>query len=220
MELVRLDTQRAYERILEKITTLDLPPGAPINDQALARELGMELAPVHEALKLLAHDELVKIPPQGLYVADVDIPDLEQISEIRLLLETFCAQQAAQRATADDLVVLDTLCQEQAGLPSDDARALFELDHRFHQAIASAAHNRYLANVLDHFFGLSQRLWYLVLPELAFLPNAVETHVDLVDAIRAGDAERAGSLMHAHVADFYDQVHAVLAGQGDPDADS
>jgi DNA-binding GntR family transcriptional regulator len=214
MELVRLDTQRAYEQILEKITTLELPPGAPINDQALAEELGMELTPVREALKLLAHDELVNIPPQGLYVADVNIPDLEQISEIRLLLESFCARQAANRATQDDLVVLDALCEEQARLASDDARELFALDHRFHQAIAAAAHNRHLANVLDHFFGLSQRMWYLVLPELEFLPNAVETHVELVDAIRAGDADRAEALMHDHVADFYDQVHAVLSGEG------
>jgi DNA-binding GntR family transcriptional regulator len=214
MELVRLDTQRAYEQILEKITTLELPPGAPINDQALADELGMELAPVREALKLLAHDELVNIPPQGLYVADVNIPDLEQISELRLLLESFCARQAANRATEDDLVVLDALCEEQAGLASDDARELFALDHRFHQAIAAAAHNRHLANVLDHFFGLSQRMWYLVLPELEFLPNAVETHVELVDAIRAGDADRAEALMHDHVQGFYDQVHAVLSGEG------
>jgi DNA-binding GntR family transcriptional regulator len=214
MELVRLDTQRAYEQILEKITTLELQPGAPINDQALADELGMELAPVREALKLLAHDELVNIPPQGLYVADVNIPDLEQISELRLLLESFCARQAANRATEDDLVVLDALCEEQAGLASDDARELFALDHRFHQAIAAAAHNRHLANVLDHFFGLSQRMWYLVLPELEFLPNAVETHVELVDAIRAGDADRAEALMHDHVQGFYDQVHAVLSGEG------
>jgi DNA-binding GntR family transcriptional regulator len=214
MELVRLDTQRAYEQILEKITTLELAPGAPINDQALADELGMELVPVREALKLLAHDELVNIPPQGLYVADVDIPDLEQLSEIRLLLESFCARQAANRATEDDLVVLDALCEEQAGLASDDARELFALDHRFHQAIAAAAHNRHLANVLDHFFGLSQRMWYLVLPELEFLPNAVETHVELVDAIRAGDADRAEALMHDHVQGFYDQVHAVLSGEG------
>ena len=85
MDLVRVDTQRAYELIREKITTLELSPGAAINEQRLAEELDMGLVPVREALKLLAHDDLVIITPRhGLYVADVDVPDLERISEMRL----------------------------------------------------------------------------------------------------------------------------------------
>lgn len=212
MQLVRLDTQRAYELIREKITTLVLAPGAPIDEQALADELGLELVPIREALKLLAHDGLVEIPPDGLYVAGVDLPDLEAISEIRVLLESFCARKAADRASDDDLVVLDALAAEQAALGEADAQDLFALDHRFHQAIARAAHNRYLAVVLERFFGLSQRLWYLVLPELEFLPDAVEKHQLLVTAIREGDADRAEALMHEHVSAFYDSVHDVLAG--------
>ena len=59
METQRVDTQRAYELIWDRITTLGLPPGAAINEQQLAEELGMALTPVQEALKLLAHDHLV-----------------------------------------------------------------------------------------------------------------------------------------------------------------
>jgi DNA-binding GntR family transcriptional regulator len=215
MQLVRLDTQRAYELIREKITTLELAPGAPIDEQALADELGLELVPIREALKLLAHDGLVEIPPDGLYVAGVDLPDLEAISEIRVLLESFCARKAADRASEDDLAVLEALAAEQAALGEADTRDLFALDHRFHQAIARAAHNRYLAVVLERFFGLSQRLWYLVLPELEFLPDAVEKHQSLVAAIRDGDAGRAEALMHEHVSEFYASVHDVLAGTQD-----
>ena len=76
-----------------------MPPGAPINDQQLAKELDMALTPVQEALKLLAHDGLVELPADGIYVAGHDRADLEQLSELRLLLEGFCARQAAERAT-------------------------------------------------------------------------------------------------------------------------
>jgi DNA-binding GntR family transcriptional regulator len=211
MELVRVDTQLAYEQIRTKITTLDLAPGDPIDPQALARAFDMGVVPVEEALKLLAHDDLVRITPRhGIYVADVSAADLEQISETRLPLETLGARLAAQRATADDVAVLEALCQEQASLAADDPHSLFALDHRFHQAIAQAAHNRYLARVLDHFFGLSQRLWYLALPHLEFLPTAVGEHVALVEAISAGDADRAEQLMRNHVQDFYDKVREVL----------
>jgi DNA-binding GntR family transcriptional regulator len=212
MELVRVDTQRAYELIRQKITTLELAPGAPIHEQRLAEELDMGLSPVREALKLLAHDDLVVITPRhGLYVADVSLPDLEQISEMRLSLESLCARLAAQRATPDDLAVLEALRQEQSSIEAGDSRRLFDFDHRFHQAVARAAHNKYLARNLDHFFGLSQRLWYLALPHLGFLPSAVQKHMDLVDAIQARDADRAEQLMRDHVQDFYDKVRQVLA---------
>jgi len=185
MELERVDTQRAYELIREKITTLELAPGAPLDEGALARELGMGLVPVREALKLLIHDHLVDAPSRGLFVADVNIPDLEQISEIRLLLETYCVRQAAKHAIPDDLLVLEALCQEQAQIPPDQPRQLFDLDHKFHQAIARAAKNKYLAEILEDFYGQSKRLWYLALPHLEFLPAAVETHIELVEAIKS-----------------------------------
>jgi DNA-binding GntR family transcriptional regulator len=215
MELVRVDTQRAYELIREKITTLELAPGAPINEQHLAESLDMGLAPVREALKLLAHDELVVITPRhGLYVAAVDLPDLEQISEMRLSLESLSARLAARRATPDELAVLEALRQEQAAVSPADSRRLFDLDHKFHQAIARAAHNKYLARTLEHFFGLSQRLWYLALPRLGFLPAAVEKHLGLIEAIKAGDADRAEQIMRDHVQEFYDRVREILTAEG------
>jgi DNA-binding GntR family transcriptional regulator len=54
-------------------------------------------------------------------------------------------------------------------------------------------------------------LWYLALPQLGFLPSAVETHLDLVDAIKSQDADRAELIMRSHVQEFYDQVRKVLA---------
>lgn len=212
MEMERFDTKRAYDLIREQITTLELAPGAALNEQELAQDLEMGVVPVREALKLLAHEGLVVITPRhGLYVADVNIPDLEQISEMRLTLESLSARLAARRATPDDLVVLEALRQEQATTPAEDSRRLFDVDHKFHQAIARAAHNKYLADTLERFFGLSQRLWYLALPKLGFLPSAVEKHLDLVEAIKAGDADRAEQIMRDHVQEFYDKVREILA---------
>lgn len=211
MELVRVDTQRAYALIMEKITTLELKPGAPVNEQKLAVELGFELVPVREALKLLIHDGLVVPHARGLYVADVNPRDLAQLSELRLLLESFAAQQAAERATPDDLVVLDALLQEYTSVPSTETKRLFDIDHKFHTAIARAAQNKYLENTLEMFFGLSQRLWFLALPHLDFLSKAVDEHRELVDAIKAGEGERAGQLMYSHIKDFYDRVYEVLS---------
>jgi len=208
---VRVDTQRAYELLWEMITTLELEPGTQINEQQLAQELEMGRSPVRESLRLLAHENLVVVTPRhGLYVADVNVADLEQLSEMRLSLESLCARLATQRVTADDLVVLEALRQEQSTVPAEDSRRLFDLDHKFHQAVARAARNKYLAQTLDRLFGLSRRLWYLVLPHLGYLPTAVEKHLDLVEAIKAGDADRAGQIMYDHVEEFYAQVRETL----------
>jgi DNA-binding GntR family transcriptional regulator len=215
MELERIDTKRAYELIRERITTLDLAPGAPVNEQTLAQELDMGLVPVREALKLLAHENLVVITRRhGLYVADVNLPDLEQLSEMRLTLEGLSARLAAQRATEDDLVVLEALRLEQANTQGEDNLRLFDIDHKFHQAIAQAAGNKYLADSLEGLFGLSQRLWYLALPRLGFLPSAVEKHLELVEAIKSRDGNRAEAIMREHVMAFYAQVREVLEKEG------
>jgi len=213
MEFERVDTKRAYKLIRDQITTLELAPGASINEQKVAEGLEMGLVPVREALKLLAHENLVVITPRhGLYVADVSLPDLEQLSEVRLSLEGLSARLAARRATPDDLMVLEALRQEQAGTPAEDSRRLIDVDHKFHQAIAQAAHNKYVAESLERLFGLSQRLWYLALPRLRSLPTAVEKHLELVEAIKNRNEDRAEEIMRQHVAQFYSQVRDILAG--------
>jgi DNA-binding GntR family transcriptional regulator len=212
MELVRIDTQRAYEIIREKIISLELAPGSPIDEGKLAEELEMGIVPVREALNLLAHDHLVEVEPEarGLFVSKVEIPDLQQISEIRMLLEPYCARQATIHATADDIVVLEALSQEQGQIPQDQPKLLFDLDHKFHQAIARAAKNKFLAEILEDFYGYSKRAWFLVLPHLGFLPAAVESHLDMVQAIKDHNAERASQIMQDHVGDFYEKVFEIL----------
>jgi DNA-binding GntR family transcriptional regulator len=116
--------------------------------------------------------------------------------------------------TPDILVVLETLCKEQATIPPDESHRLLELDYKFHQAIARSAQNKYLAHTLDRLYGLSQRLWYLALPRLQFLPAAVEEHLEMVKAIVEQDADRAEKIMHSHVQGFYDKVREVLDSRG------
>jgi DNA-binding GntR family transcriptional regulator len=212
MEIERADVRHAYDLIRGRITTLALAPGALINVQQLSAELGVPLFSVEEALKVLTHEHLVRTTLRhGMYVSDINVADLEQLSELRLELESLAASLAAERATPDDLEVLEALRQTRVSASAGDAGELFELDRRFHQAIAHAAKNVYLGQTLEHFFGLSLRLWYLVLPRLRFLPGAVEKHLDLVDAIRRKDGAAAEEIARSHVREFYLAVREELA---------
>lgn len=211
MEIERVDTRHAYNLIRDKITTLQLAPGALINPPELAAELGVPLFAVEEALKELSHEHLVRVTPRhGMFVSDVNIADLKQLSELRAALESLAAGLAAERATPDDLAVLEALQATRIAASAGDPRELFEIDQRFHHAIAQAAKNVYLAQTLEHFYGLSLRLWHLVLGRLQFLPGSVEKHLDLVDAIRRQDARAAEEMAASHVREFYLAVASEL----------
>ncbi len=207
MPLIRVDTEKAYQILWEKITSLELPPGKPLDIAALAEELEMSHQSVKEALRILVHEHLVEAPPRGLSVADLHFDDLEKISTIRLNLETLSAQQAARHAEDDDLVILKALCKEEAA----DTKELFELDQKFHQAIARAGHNQYLAELLKHFYGLSKRLWFLALPHLDFLPKSVQSHLVLVEAIQQGNEPLAMEIMQTHIEEFYQKITRIIS---------
>jgi len=206
MKLNKVDTDKAYQLLWEKITSLELKPGEILDIAVLADELKFSQASVREALSLLIHDHLVEAPPRGLYVAGLNFDDLEKISTIRLNLETLAAQQAVRHATKDDLVILSTLCEEIA----QDTRELFVLDQHFHQAIARATHNDYLEEMLQRLYGLSKRLWFLALPYLDFLPSAVKSHIKLVDAISEQDETRAMEIMGNHIEEFYLKIKDII----------
>ncbi len=203
----KIDTNKAYQILWEKITSLSLAPGEILDIAALGDELQFSQSSIQEALRLLIHDHLVDAPPRGLFVADLHFSDLEKISTIRLNLETLAAQQAARNANADDCIILQSLCEEVAA----DTGEHFELDQRFHQAIAQAAHNTYLEDTLKHFYGLSKRLWFIALPYLDFLPSAVKSHINLVTAIQNHNEPLAMEIMQSHIEEFYLKIREIIS---------
>src|SRR5437763_1098606 len=95
---------RAYAEIRERILTLRLAPGAPIDEDRLIRELGVGRTPIREAIKRLALEDLIVVyPRRGTFVSEINITDLAQISELRTLLEGHAAYRAAELASAADI---------------------------------------------------------------------------------------------------------------------
>ena len=211
MDLIGVDTQKAYQLLKEQINTLKLKPGSAIDEAKLSKALGLGKIPIREALKLLYHDQLIVVSRQGgIYVAELNPDDLKMLSEVRVGLESQAASLAASRATEDHLLVMETLIEQQANIKEDDQTAWFDLDHKLHQAIAKASGNHYLAHSLEKYFGLTQRLWYLALPKLEFLSTAVQEHTSLIESIRQGDSSRAALKMREHVQGFYTKVHDLI----------
>jgi DNA-binding GntR family transcriptional regulator len=199
-------------QLRDRIVTLRILPGAPIDEDSVGQELQMGRTPVREAIKRLALENLVAVfPRRGTFASEINITDLAHISDVRAQLEGHAAYRAAQRLTdaqRDELTeMLDELAHSQG---SDDVEALMALDARVHRFIYRCADNPYMEETLGRYFNLSLRIWHLVLDRLPHLFTRVHEHEDVLRAIAAGEAVKARGILADHIATFEREIRTVL----------
>ena len=206
ISVVDLAADRAYLAIRGLIVSLELPPEAVIDERALMQRLALGRTPVREALRRLAHEQLVEVfPRRGMFVSGVDVRDLARISEVREALEPEAARLAAERATDAEREQLSAIAEE-IGAGGD----LMALDERVHRAIYQAAHNDLMEKTLNEYYVLALRIWMIALDRAQDLEDAVEAHRAVLSTIVRGNGHDAAVLMRAHVQDFEQAMHRVL----------
>jgi DNA-binding GntR family transcriptional regulator len=203
---------RAYEAVRERLVTLDIRPGEPINDEHLGAELGLGRTPVREALKRLERDRLViAYPRRGTFATAVDMTDLADISEIRNQLEPLAAARAARVATTEARGRLTLLAEAIMEISdSDDPREVLRHDVRVHREIYRAAQNPHLEAVLVSLDAHATRIWCLFLDRLPDVATHVREHVRLLEAIVDGDTDTAAALTLSHVTGFEQAIRGLL----------
>ena len=203
---------RAYLELRDRIVTLRIAPGAPIDEDLLGTELQMGRTPVREAIKRLSLENLVTVfPRRGTFASEINITDLAHISDVRSQLEGHAAYRAAERITDPQQAELHQLLSEvSSSKGSDDLEALIELDARVHRFIYRCTGNPFLEETLGRYFNLSLRIWYLVLDRLPHLFTRVHEHDALLRAIASGEPERAREILAEHIATFEREIRAVL----------
>jgi DNA-binding GntR family transcriptional regulator len=203
---------RAYADLRDRIVTLRIAPGAPIDEDVLGGELGIGRTPVREAIKRLALENLVTVfPRRGTFASEINITDLADISDVRIQLEGHAAYRAAERITDAHRRRVDELLAELADSQgSRDVGALMALDARVHRFVHRCAGNPYLEETLGRYLNLSLRIWHLVLDRLPHLLARVHEHDDLLRAIADGRPEQAREIIAEHIETFEREIRAVL----------
>jgi DNA-binding GntR family transcriptional regulator len=203
---------RAYRALRDRLVTLRIPPGSPIDEDAIGRELKMGRTPVREAIKRLALENLVTVfPRRGTFASDINITDLAHISDVRAQLEAHAAYRAAERITDAQRAELAGLLTElDIRRGADDVEALMDLDATVHRFIYRCANNPFLEETLGRYLNLSLRIWYLVIDRLPDLFARVHEHEEVLHAIESGQAERAREILAGHIATFEREIRSVL----------
>lgn len=203
---------RAYEELRDRLVTLKIRPGEPIDEDQLGRELRMGRTPIREAIKRLALENLVTVfPRRGTFAAEINIQDLAQIADVREVLEAHAAELAAERLTdAGRTELVELIGELRSSRGSEDMQVLMALDTRVHRFVYRACDNQFLEETLYRYFNLSLRIWYLVIDRLPHLFQRVYEHEALLEAIAAGDSRRARAIVTGHVTTFEDEIRSVL----------
>lgn len=198
-----MNTDRAYELIRERIVSLELDPGVPINEMILARQIGMPPGAAKEAIARLVEEGWLDRVDQGIQVAEDTLASiLNQLFQVRSVLEGLCARLAAEQATDQQIASLEAMMPlfEEAARKAD-SQSWIQLDQRFHEAIYASAGNLFLENALKQIYTLDMRIWYLVLDRMTDLPRIVESHRTIVNALKDRDARAAERALTKHIQD-------------------
>ena len=199
---------KAYEAIKLRVITLEYPPGSSLVESQICAELGIGRTPVHEAISRLAIEGAVEIlPRKGIVVRPVSLDEALATIEARLINEPACARLAAQRASDEDLArIQDVLEQAPPLLARRDIKGLMQLDRQFHAAIARAARNRVLEQILQQLHERSLRFWFISLSDSKHLLQVDAEHRDVLRALVARNPDRAEQTVRAHIESFRDTI--------------
>jgi DNA-binding GntR family transcriptional regulator len=205
----RTAEETAAAELREAIVRGDLPPGAAIRQDATARELGVSVIPVREALKTLASEGLIVYRPQrGYTVAQLHPESLGGIYRVRELLEGEAERTAVGRVTGRTLEhMLSALRAHAEAARSGDVVEMIAANGEFHFALFDLCDNPLLLRYV-------RQTWDTLDPHraLAFRRSSASgwaqhgeemraEHQAIVDALASGAVERAAQLLRAHRGD-------------------
>lgn len=176
----------------EAILTGALAPGTRLRQEKLAEMFGTSRIPVREALRALEYEGLVtSLPYRGFTVTELDADDIEEVYDLRVLLESHAVRLAVPLMTDEDLQTLEGLYAEMTAAEPGDAQLAAR--ERFYIRLYSMTGRHRLVALIS-------RLRQEVARSLRWptLQHAPEHHEQFFAAVRAGDVERAASQLASH----------------------
>lgn len=192
---------RLYREILGKIINGEFPQGQRLVEEELAEIFRVSRTPVREVLFTLEKDGLVeRNHNRGARVASFTADDVEQIYNIRKVLECLSVRQAAQHLSLENLLQIESRLVDL--IERRNAHWLEEqsdLDFQFHELIYSHSGNRRLVTMLENLSFLIHSLRVLSNANEEHASLAAHEHLEIVRALLQRDAERAEYLLGEHI---------------------
>ena len=204
-QLVKLQSSpdlvdRVYHVLLDAISAGTMAPGTRLTQEDIAEQLAVSRQPVLQALRLLKKDGFVRdAPGRGLLVAPLDVAWMVNVYQVRGALDALAARLAASHRQRIDPGLID---HGRKCMRGRNINAMIKADLAFHNAIYEGSQNPLIALSAQIHWGHLRRVMGEVLQSSRQRSSVWDEHEAIADAIAAGDADRAASLIdqHSHAA--------------------
>ena len=208
--------EKAYQRLVRKITQMEYFPGSLLVEKLLMEELGIGRTPIREALQRLAIEGLVDhMPNRGMFVSEITAGGVQQIYEFRAVLDGYAASLAASRATTEQIHELRQVHKQLVrATEDDDIDRYVALDRHFYDVLAAAAHNTFVAEAIPRIFNLHLRLWFFISEKIGGWHSIAGSHEEMtkgvVDALEQRKPDHAKQAMEAYIARRHHDIKQIL----------
>lgn len=206
---------RVFHALKDDIIAGRIAPGDVLHEAALGRRFGVSKSPVRDALSVLRAEGYVQaIRNRGYVVTNVSVRDVNEVFQLRTLLEAEGAALAALRCTPDQVAELEAIVAAAMQSPAGAEPSTYvNLNKRFHLIIAEAAGSRLLARLIDELLEQSARVVALSAqtrpgPD----PVIAQEAEQIIAAIGARDATAARTAMARHIESTRRRILSLDAG--------
>jgi DNA-binding GntR family transcriptional regulator len=229
-------TQGAYEAVRADLLACRIPPGSRLKIQDLCDRFSVSLGAIREALSRLTSEGLVVSEPQrGFRAAPISVADLQDLTMVRIEIESLCLRRAIAVGTVEWearlVAAFHRLSRTPERAPADPMRSDDEwagAHATFHLALVEGGDSPWLLRLHSQLYAQSERYRRLSIPLGSAERNVGQEHQDILNAVLRRDAERAVMLLTRHLratteillaADIEGYAaRGTSAGDGDQDA--
>ncbi|MFU0828543.1 MAG: GntR family transcriptional regulator [Lachnoclostridium sp.] len=193
----------ALRTIRSNIISLKLKPGSTVNDNELARELGMSRTPVREALQELQKLNLIEVYPQrGSVVSHIDFDIVEEAVFLRRVLEKAVVEELCDSITDEKMQQLEENVKlQEFYLDNRCPEKILELDNEFHKACFVMCNKERIYDLMEGMLGHFDRIRALSLYSVKEI-KIVADHRAILNAIRLKDKNLAGEFIVKHLSRY------------------
>lgn len=190
--------ERAYGVLERLIVTLELEPGAIVNERTLIDLTGMGRTPVREAIQRLAWEGLMEVRPRsGIAIASINPKDFAKVLDAREGVEQVLARDASRFGTAREFERLQAAADAmRRAVTTDDVTLFLDADKAFDIILGNAANNSYASRVAAPLQTHSRRFWYQLRPSTN-IEGSAKAHAALIETIISREPKHAAETARA-----------------------
>lgn len=205
--------QKVYAALRDQIVDGVLPQGSPLPEQEISQRFGASRTPIREALQRLSREGLVElVPGKGAFVAEIHLPDIIELFQLREALEPLAARLAARAQDRSIIVPLLEALDEAPTMIAERLTDYYALTHRIDSGISALTQNQRLSRTLEEIWSQARRVRLIARTNPQRLLEAAEEHRVILQSILAGDEHGAEEATRTHLRLSLRNIVAMTSG--------